>query len=70
MPRGKKNQVSLSEQIAALEADIKEKKELLKKLKAQKDEEDKTRLIEAIDASGKSIDDVIAMLQTAGTENE
>ena len=70
MPRGKKNQVSLSEQIAALEADIKEKKELLKKLKAQKDEEDKTRLIEAIDASGKSIDDVIAMLQCAGTENE
>ena len=70
MPRGKKNQVSLSEQIAALEADIQEKKELLKKLKAQKDEEDKTRLIEAIDASGKSIDDVIAMLQSAGTENE
>lgn len=70
MPRGKKNQVSLSEQIAALEADIKEKKELLKKLKAQKDEEDKTRLIEAIDASGKSIDDVVAMLQSAGTENE
>lgn len=70
MPRGKKNQVSLSEQIAAMEADIKEKKELLKKLKAQKDEEDKTRLIEAIDASGKSIDDVIAMLQSAGTENE
>lgn len=70
MPRGKKNQVSLSEQIAALEADIKEKKELLKKLKAQKDEEDKTRLIEAIDASGKSIDDVIVMLQSAGTEDE
>lgn len=70
MPRGKKNQASLSGQIAALEADIKEKKELLKKLKAQKDEEDKTRLIEAIDASGKSIDDVIAMLQSAGTENE
>jgi len=70
MPRGKKNQVSLSEQIAALEADIKEKKELLKKLKAQKDEEDKTRLIEAIDASGKSIDDVIAMLQSAGSESE
>lgn len=70
MPRGKKNQVNLSEQIAALEADIKEKKELLKKLKAQKDEEDKTRLIEAIDASGKSIDDVIAMLQSAGTEDE
>lgn len=70
MPRGKKNQVSLSEQIAALEADIKEKKELLKKLKAQKDEEDKTRLIEAIDASGKSIDDVIAMLQSAGAESE
>lgn len=70
MPRGKKNQVSLSEQIAALEADIKEKKELLKKLKAQKDEVDKTRLIEAIDASGKSIDDVIAMLQSAGSESE
>lgn len=70
MPRGKKNQVSLSEQIAALEADINEKTELLKKLKAQKAEEDKIRLIEAIDASGKSIDDVIAMLQSAGSESE
>lgn len=70
MPRGKKNHVSLAEQIETLEADIKEKTELLKKLKAQKAEEDKIRLIEAIDASGKSIDDVIAMLQSAGTENE
>lgn len=70
MPRGKKNHVSLAEQIETLEADIKEKTELLKKLKAQKAEEDKIRLIEAIDASGKSIDNVIAMLQSAGTENE
>lgn len=70
MPRGKKNHVSLAEQIETLEADIKEKTELLKKLKAQKAEEDKIRLIEAIDASGKSIDDVIAMLQSAGTEDE
>lgn len=70
MPRGKKNHVSLAEQIETLEADIKEKTELLKKLKAQKAEEDKIRLIEAIDASGKSIDDVVAMLQSAGTENE
>lgn len=70
MPRGKKNHVSLAEQIETLEADIKEKTELLKKLKTQKAEEDKIRLIEAIDASGKSIDDVISMLQSAGTENE
>lgn len=70
MPRGKKNHVSLAEQIETLEADIKEKTELLKKLKTQKAEEDKIRLIEAIDASGKSIDDVVAMLQSAGTENE
>lgn len=70
MPRGKKNHVSLAEQIETLEANIKEKTELLKKLKAQKAEEDKIRLIEAIDASGKSIDDVVAMLQSAGTENE
>jgi hypothetical protein len=70
MPRGKKNHVSLAEQVETLEADIREKTELLKKLKAQKAEEDKIRLIEAIDASGKSIDNVIAMLQSAGTENE
>lgn len=70
MPRGKKNHVSLAEQIETLETDIREKTELLKKLKAQKAEEDKLRLIEAIDASGKSIDNVIAMLQSAGTENE
>lgn len=70
MPRGKKNHVSLAEQVETLEADIREKTELLKKLKAQKAEEDKIRLIEAIEASGKSIDNVIAMLQSAGTENE
>lgn len=70
MPRGKKNHVSLAEQVETLEADIREKTELLKKLKAQKAEEDNVRLVEAIEASGKSIEDVIAMLQSTGSESE
>ena len=36
----------------------------LKALKAEQAEADKARLIEAFEASGKSIDEVIAMIKT------
>lgn len=71
MPRtkGSKNKavLSINERIANVTAEIeslqeqlKEKKAELKKLNAEKEEEDKKRLMEAVLASGKSIDEVIA----------
>ena len=71
MPRtkGSKNKavLSIDERIANVTAEIeslqeqlKEKKAELKQLNAEKEEEDKKRLIEAVLASGKSVDEVIA----------
>lgn len=79
MPRtkGSKNKVVLSvdERIAAVTAEIeslqeqvKEKKAELKQLKAEKEEEDRKRLFAAVAASGKSIDEVIALIETEGTK--
>ncbi|MDO4326900.1 MAG: hypothetical protein Q4E24_12835 [bacterium] len=79
MPRtkGSKNKVVLSvdERIAAVTAEIeslqeqvKEKKAELKQLKAEKEEEDQKRLLAAVAASGKSIDEVIALIKAEGTE--
>ena len=62
MPRGKKQGVSLEERISILEADIKTKTEELETLKAKKAEENKNRLLQAVTESGKTIDEVIAML--------
>ena len=70
MPRGKKKVVSVAERIEAVKAEIeslgaqlKEKKAELKKLEAEQADEDKTKLIEAYQASGKTIDEVIAWLK-------
>ena len=70
MPRGKKKVVNVAEKIEAVRAEIetlttqlKEKKAELKKLEAEQAEEDKSKLIEAFAASGKSIDEVITWLK-------
>ena len=70
MPRGKKKVVSVAERIEAVKAEIdslttqlKEKKAELKKLEAEQADEDKAKLIEAYQASGKTIDEVIAWLK-------
>lgn len=79
MPRtkGSKNKVVLSvdERIAAVTAEIeslqeqvREKKAGLKQLKAEKEEEERKRLLAAVVASGKSIDEVIALIETEGTK--
>lgn len=79
MPRtkGSKNKVvfSVDERIAAVTAEIeslqeqvKEKKAELKQLKAEKAEENRKRLLAAVAASGKSIDEVIALIETEGTK--
>ena len=79
MPRtkGSKNKAVLSvdERIAAVTAEIeslqeqvREKKAELKQLKAEKEEEDRKRLLAAVAASGKSIDEVIALIETEGTK--
>ena len=49
---------------------MKEKKAELKQLKAEKEEEDQKRLLAAVAASGKSIDEVIALIENAGATEE
>lgn len=70
MPRGRKKVVNITEKIEAVKAEfeklstqLKEKKAELKKLEAEQAEEDKTKLLEAFAASGKSADEVIAWLK-------
>lgn len=76
MPRrkGSKN-LTIEEKIAAAEQRISELKEQLNEaetelegLKSLRDEEKVKELVEAIGASGKSIDDVIAMVKGDGAE--
>ena len=69
MPRRKKVELTIAERIAAVEAELealakqtKEKKQELKDLKAEQAEADKAKVIEAFIASGKSADEVIAMM--------
>ena len=47
----------------SLSNQLKEKKAELKKLEAEQAEEDKAKLIEAFNASGKTIDEVITWLK-------
>ena len=70
MPRRKKVELTIAERIAAFEAELealakqtKEKKQELKDLKAEQAEADKAKVIEAFIASGKSADEVIAMMK-------
>lgn len=78
-PKGSKKKLVLSidERITAVTAEIeslqeqlKEKKVELKQLKAEKEEEDQKRLLAAVVASGKSIDEVIALIENAGATEE
>ena len=76
--KGSKNKASaltVDERIAAVTAEleslqeqVKEKKAQLKKLMSEKDEEDQKRILAAVAASGKTADEVIAMLH--GTEKD
>lgn len=70
MPRRKKVELSIAERIAAVEAELealaaqtKAKKQELKDLKAEQAEADKAKVIEAYLASGKSADEIIAMIK-------
>ena len=78
-PKGSKKKLVLSvdERITAVTAEIeslqeqvKEKKAELKQLKAEKEEEDQKRLLAAVAASGKSIDEVIALIGNVGATEE
>ena len=71
MPRGRKKVVpqSVDERIAVVTAEIeslkeqiKDKKNELKELQSQKEAEDQKKLLEAFASSGKSVDEVLAML--------
>jgi septal ring factor EnvC (AmiA/AmiB activator) len=68
--KGSKNKVvSVEDRIAAVTSDIeklqttlKEKKAELKQLNVEKSEVDQRRLLTAVSASGKSVEEVIALL--------
>ena len=70
-PRGSKNKpaltldeqiVQVNAEIVALQEQLKEKKAELNNLNDAKADEDKQRLMAAVLASGKSVDDVVAMI--------
>jgi len=73
-PKGSKNKkenATLSDQILALEAEIEslqaqvtDKKNQIRNLKKAAKEEEKKRLLEAIEKSGKSVDEILAMLNS------
>ena len=72
MPRSKKykSAMNTAEQIAAVKAEIeeltaqiKEDKAELKKLEAEQRDEEKEKLMKAIDASGKTVSDVMEWLK-------
>lgn len=68
MPKGKK--LTTEEKIAAKTAEIdnlteklKQAKDELKKLEKEKEEEDLKKLYDAVLSSGKTIDEIVALLQ-------
>ena len=72
-PKGSKNKPSLTieeqmaklnEEIDALKAQIKEKQDELAHLKDLRDQEKMKALMDAVAGSGKSVDDVIAMIKS------
>ncbi len=81
MPRtkGSKNKssdLSIDERIAAVNSEIeslqkqvKAKKDELKKLKSKKEENDLKKIAEAIQASGKSVDEIIGLISDGQSEN-
>lgn len=77
MPRtkGSKNKSSLpleeriaavTAELSALQEQVKAKKAELKKLNAEKDAEDQQKVLDAFVISGRSADEVIAMLRGEG----
>ena len=58
----------VTEEIASLQEQIKEKKAELKKLTAEKEEEDQKRILDAVAESGKSVDEIIALIRES-TQN-
>ncbi len=54
--------VQVTAEIEALQEQIKEKKALLKRLNGEKSEEDKKRLMAAVLASDKTVDEIIGMI--------
>lgn len=77
-PKGSKNKsavLPLAERIDAVSAEIdtlqeklKDKKSELKLLKSQQAQEEQQKLLEAVNASGMSIAEVISLLEPAGSQ--
>ena len=77
MPRtkGSKNKATLTvderisavtAEIESMEAKLKEKKAELRQLKVEKEEENQKKILAAVAASGKTAEEVIALLENSG----
>lgn len=73
-PKGSKNKkenaalsdqiLALEEEIESLQAQVTDKKNQIRNLRKAEKEEEKKRLLEAIEKSGKSVDEILAMLNS------
>ena len=81
MPRtkGSKNKATLTvderisavtAEIESMEAKLKEKKAELRRLKVEKEEENQKKILAAVAASGKTAEEVIALLENSGRMTE
>ena len=81
MPRtkGSKNKARLTvderisavtAEIESMEAKLKEKKAELRQLKVEKEEENQKKILAAVAASGKTAEEVIALLENSGRMTE
>lgn len=81
MPRtkGSKNKATLTvderisavaAEIESMEAKLKEKKAELRQLKVEKEEENQKKILAAVAASGKTAEEVIALLENSGRMTE
>ncbi len=72
-----KNVLTIDERIAAavdelesLQEQVKEKKAELREMKAEKEAEDQKKLLAAVAASGKTVEEVIALIEAAEGNEE
>jgi predicted nuclease with TOPRIM domain len=59
---------AVSAEIETLQEQLREKREELKQLNVEKAEEDKQKLLGAVAASGKTIEEILSLIQQADEE--
>ena len=61
---------AVTAEIESMEAKLKEKKAELRQLKVEKEEENQKKILAAVAASGKTAEEVIALLENSGRMTE